>query len=115
MTSAPLQEHTGPRSRHPLRAATPALEAVLRSGIRRGSAISAPVPNGSYILKSPMAGKEGGRETSEAQQISYYAIHLVRQHSGGRGGKPVASLGALACSSRDRLGQGPRHFTSNQV
>ena len=76
-TSVPLQKHTSPCSRHPLRVPTPALEAVLCSGIRHGSPISAAVPNGSYILKFPMAGKEGGRETPEAQQIFYCAMHLV--------------------------------------
>lgn len=110
----PLQEHAGSRSKHPLRVLTPALEAVLCSSIQCGSQespISAPVPNGSCILKSQMAKRE--EKTWEVQQISYCAIHLVWQHSGGRGCKPTTSSGALARSSRDRRGQGPHHFNCN--
>lgn len=87
---------------------TPALEAVLCGSIWCGSLSHLPSQclcqtEAAFLHTQWQTKRE--EETWEAQQISYCAIHLMWQHSGGRGWKPSTSSGALACSSRNRLGQ----------
>lgn len=79
----------------PLQVLTASPEAVLCSSIKHLPS----VPKRSYILQTPMADREGRGVISPADL--YGALHLVWQHSGGRGCAAASSLGALASSSRD--------------
>lgn len=66
------------------------------------------VPKKSYILPTPMANKEKGRGLRSPADFCL-AVHLVWQHSGGRGCAATSSLAVSASSSRDR---DPEHIHS---
>lgn len=87
-----------------LQVPTAALEADLGSRIKHLPS----VPKKSYILQAPTADKEGERGIRSPVDFCL-AMHLVWQHSRGRGRAATSSLGAFACSSRDR---DPEHIPS---